>query len=114
MPEACCHSVNISEGGMAVSTIVPLSAGEAVQVQFTLPGHQVPLMAESTICWLKTGRLGVRFVSLSPESKSELQGWLSRKLEEALPKFVADKFRKAESPSIKAGDPSIYEERPVS
>jgi hypothetical protein len=43
-------------------------------------------------------------VTLSPERKSELQDWLSRKLEEALPEFVADKFRKAEnsSPTISA------------
>ena len=114
MPEVRCHSVNISEGGMALSTFVPLGAGETVQVQFTIPDHKVTFVLESKICWLKTGRLGVRFVSLSPESKSELQGWLSRKLEEALPEFVADKFRKAESPSIKAEDPSIYEQRPVS
>jgi CheY-like chemotaxis protein len=107
MPEVRCHSMNISEGGMAVSTFVPLSAGEPVQVQFTIPDHKVVFVAESTICWLKTGCLGFRFVSLSPERKSELQGWLSRKLEEALPEFVADKFRKAE-------DSSICEKRPVS
>jgi CheY-like chemotaxis protein len=107
MPEVRCHSVNISEGGMALSTFVPLIAGEDVQVQFTLPGHKVPFVADSTICWLKTGRLGVRFVSLSPERKSELQGWLSRKLEESLPESVACQFRKAE-------DASIDEERPVS
>jgi hypothetical protein len=104
MREVRCHSVNISEGGMAVSAFVPLSSGEDVQVQFTLPGHEIPFVAESTICWLKTGRLGVRFVTLSPERKSELQDWLSRKLEEALPEFVADKFREAEnsSPTISA------------
>src|SRR5664279_5621945 len=50
MPEVRCHSVNISEGGMAVSTFVPLSAGEYVRVQFTLPGHITLLSAESTIC----------------------------------------------------------------
>jgi len=94
LPEVRCRSVNVSEGGMAVSTFVPLSAGEDVQVQFTLPGHKVPLLAESKICWLKTGHLGVRFVLLSPECKSELQEWLSRKLEEALPEFVARKFQK--------------------
>jgi hypothetical protein len=97
MPEVRCHSVNISEGGMAVSAFVPLSAGEDVQVQFTLPDHEVPFSAESKICWLKTGRLGVRFVTLSPERKSELQGWLSRKLEQELPDFVASKFRKVEA-----------------
>ena len=45
MPEVLCHSVNISEGGMAVSTFVPLIAGEEVQVQFTLPDH------ERVHCW---------------------------------------------------------------
>jgi hypothetical protein len=77
MPDVRCRSVNISEGGMAVSTSVRLNAGEHVQVQFTIPDHKVPLVADSTICWLKTGHLGVRFVSLSPTRKSELQEWLS-------------------------------------
>jgi CheY-like chemotaxis protein len=94
MPEVRGHSVNISEEGMAVSTFVPLVVGEDVQVRFTLPDHERELLAESTICWLKSGRLGVRFVSLSKECKSELQGWLSGKLEDILPEFVAGKFRK--------------------
>jgi CheY-like chemotaxis protein len=93
-PEVRCSSVNVSEGGMALSTIVPLSQGEKVHVQFTLPGHEVPFVAESTICWLKTGHIGLRFVSLSQEHMSELQGWLSRKLEEALPESVASQFQK--------------------
>ena len=100
MPEVHCHSVNISEGGMALSTFVPLNPGECVQVQFTLPSQRVPFVVESKICWLKSGLLGVRFVSLSPEGKSELQDWLSRKLEEALPESVACQFRKAETSSL--------------
>jgi CheY-like chemotaxis protein len=92
LPEVRCRSVNISEGGMAVSTLVPLSPGEEVQVEFTLPDHEVPFLAESRICWGKTGHLGVRFVSLPPERKSELQDWLARKLENALPEFVAGQF----------------------
>ena len=92
MPEVRCYSVNISEGGMAVSTFVPLSPGEEVQVRFAIPGHEVTFLAESTVCWLKTNHLGIRFVSLSPEHKSELQDWLSQKLEETLPEFVAGKF----------------------
>ena len=92
MPLVRCDTVNISEGGMAVRTFVPLSAGEDVQVQFNLPDHKGPFLAESKICWLKTGRLGVRFVSFSQGHKSELQGWLSRKLEDLLPDSVAGKF----------------------
>ena len=91
-----CNSLNISEGGMALSTLVPLVAGESVGVQFTLPDHETPCSAESTICWGKTGQLGIRFVAISEEHKSELEVWLSHKLEETLPAFVAGKFRKAE------------------
>jgi c-di-GMP-binding flagellar brake protein YcgR len=94
MPEVRCDSVNISEGGMAVRTLVPLSAGEEVRVQFTLPDHKDPFLAESRICWWKEGHLGIRFVSLAPEHKSKLQAWLSRKLEENLPESVAGKFRR--------------------
>jgi CheY-like chemotaxis protein len=78
---------------MAVNTSDPLSPGEDVQVQFTLPDHKVPFVAESRICWWKTGHLGIRFVSLSPEHESELQNWLSQKLQETLPEFVAGKFQ---------------------
>jgi CheY-like chemotaxis protein len=99
LPEVRCYSVNISEGGMAVSTFVPLSPGEEVQVQFRLPDHEVPFLAESRICWWKTGHLGIRFVSFPPERKSKLQDWLSRKLEETLPEFVALKFQTAEGSS---------------
>jgi CheY-like chemotaxis protein len=94
MAEVRCYSVNISEGGMAVSTFVPLNIGENVQVQFALPDHQEPFLAESTICWWKTGHLGVRFVSFSQGAKPVLQDWLSQRLEEMLPEFVAGKFRK--------------------
>jgi hypothetical protein len=95
MPDVRCRSVNISEGGMAVSVLVPLNAGEDVQVQFTLPGHKEPFLVDSTICWLKTGDCGVRFVSLSLERESELQEWLSRKLEEEIPESVARQFQMA-------------------
>jgi hypothetical protein len=96
MPEVRCHSVNISEGGMALRIVVPFRLGEEVQIQFTLPGREIPFSVKSTVRWLKSSLLGVRFVSLSSEHKSELQGWLARKLEEELPDFVSDQFRWAE------------------
>jgi CheY-like chemotaxis protein len=96
MQEVWCNSVDISGGGMALSTQVPFLPGENVRVQFTLPDHEVPLSAESTICWSKTGNFGVRFVSISDEQKSELQVWLSQRLEETLPEGVAGQFRKTE------------------
>jgi len=97
--EIRCNSVNISGGGMALSTQVPPPLGENVRVQFTLPDHETPVVAESTICWSKTGQLGVRFVSIADEHESELQTWLSRELEQILPEYVADQFRKAQRSS---------------
>ena len=79
-----------------MSTASFRSPGENVQVQFTLPDHEVPFLAESTICWSKAGHFGIRFVSVSDENKSELQSWLSDKLEETLPESVAKQFRKAD------------------
>jgi diguanylate cyclase (GGDEF)-like protein/PAS domain S-box-containing protein len=94
--EVRCSSVNISGGGMALGTQIPLLPGEGVRVQFTLPDHEAQFVAKSTICWSKAGHFGVRFVSVSDEDKSQLQTWLSEKLEETLPEFVAKQFRKAE------------------
>jgi CheY-like chemotaxis protein len=99
-PENRCDGVNVSEGGMAVSTSVSLSPGDKVHVQFTLPGHEVPFLADSAICWGEKGHLGIRFMSLSEEHKSELQGWLSRQQEKMIPKFVAGKFQRPEGCSL--------------
>jgi diguanylate cyclase (GGDEF)-like protein/PAS domain S-box-containing protein len=97
MQEVWCNRVNISGGGMSLNAHIPLVPGETVRVQFTLPDHTAPLLAESTICWSKAGNLGVRFVLISDGHKSVLQTWLSLKLEEMLPESVADQFRKMES-----------------
>ena len=92
--EVHCKSVNISAGGIAVNTSVPIVPGENVRLQFTLPDRTVSFVAVSTVCWSREGNLGVRFLSMSGEQKSELQAWLSRKLEEMLPESVAEQFRK--------------------
>jgi ActR/RegA family two-component response regulator len=95
-PEIHGRTVNISEGGIAIATTVSLEPGIKVQVQFTLPGHETPFAVDATICWCKETYLGLQFTSLSPDLKSELQEWLSRRLEQSLPQSVADKFRKTD------------------
>jgi CheY-like chemotaxis protein len=94
MSDVYCYAHNISEGGMALSTIVSFSPGEEVRVEFTLPETKTLYIAGSTICWLRTGHLGLRFTALSEALKSELQERLSQKLEELLPEYVAKKFQK--------------------
>ena len=97
LQEVRCFSLNISEGGMGLSTHIALIPGESVSVQFTLPDRTAPLLAQSTICWSKAGHLGVRFVSITDEQQSVLQVWLSQTFEETLPEFVAAQFRNGEA-----------------
>jgi len=84
------RTINISEGGMSVSAAAPFGPGDQVQLQFALPGDEFQLVLESTVCWAKERALGLQF--LSPHQTSKLQQWLSRRLEEAMPKSVRDKF----------------------
>lgn len=90
------QTVNISEGGIAISTSVPLGPGIKVQVEFTLPGHKSPFVVGAAVCWCKDTYLGLQFTSLSPQVSTELQEWLARRLEESLPSSVTDRFRNIE------------------
>src|SRR5207253_1531282 len=90
--EIRCQAVNISEGGMAVISSVPLKPGMQVTLQFAIPGQGSQFAAESEICWCdEKGRAGLRFGALSPEQKTDLKQWLSKMLEETLPESVAVK-----------------------
>jgi len=104
--EVRCHSINISEGGLALNTPVSLKTGELVQLRFALPGRQDPWTMEGTVCWEKTERIGVRFASISTERKTELQEWLARKLEEQIPDAIAETFNNSGTGSL-ANRPAV-------
>jgi ActR/RegA family two-component response regulator len=90
-----CQTLNISEGGMAMTVPVPLKSGALVSVHFQLPGRLFQFAAQSFICWSdQEGRAGLQFASPSGVWKSELQEWLSQRLEDSLPESVAEKFRR--------------------
>jgi CheY-like chemotaxis protein len=90
------ETVNVSEQGVALSLPVPLAVGSEGKVQFTLPDFQSPIAAGSRVCWSnQNGQAGLCFFSLAPEDQSELQHWLSRRLEQQLPESVAEKFRQS-------------------
>jgi len=88
LPEIACRSINISEGGMAVSTLVALSPGEEVQVQFALYGQKAPFVVESIILWCSEDGVGIHFKPLSQGHKSKLRDWLSSQMEDLLPEHV--------------------------
>jgi ActR/RegA family two-component response regulator len=76
---------DISEGGMAVRLLTPLTPGVDGIVQFTLPNTRVPIRAEAKVCWCKeTGQAGLVFLELSARDSSELQQWVACKFAEQL------------------------------
>jgi DNA-binding NtrC family response regulator len=85
-PEFVATSVNISEGGMALSTSVPLQVGERLSLKMTLPGTDCPIKINGEVGWNDmAGRLGLEFVQVSQAVKDALQSWIANRVEENLP-----------------------------
>ena len=79
-------TVNISEGGMALNSPVPLQVGEKVHLKLTLPATEIPARISGEISWSDdTGRVGLEFVQVSVTLAEQLQTWLADRLEECLP-----------------------------
>ena len=91
-----CETMNISEGGLAIRTSGAFKPGSAVTAKFVLPGESRAFQMEAEICWNdNSGHAGLQFRSSTAEQKALLQGWLSSRIEEALPEAVARLFHKA-------------------
>lgn len=79
-------SVNISEGGMALTSSVPLQVGERVKLTLTLPAMESPARLSGEICWTDdAGRMGLEFIQVPAIVAEQLQSWLAARLEECLP-----------------------------
>ena len=90
-----CEMMNISEGGLAVTTIVTFDPGAAVKAEFILPDEATAFNIDAEICWCdKKGRAGLHFRSVLPDQQVLLQDWLSRKIEQGIPEPVARLFRR--------------------
>ncbi|HEX8815824.1 MAG TPA: PilZ domain-containing protein [Terriglobales bacterium] len=89
-----CETFDLSEGGMGLNTSSLLEPGTEVTIDFTLPGQDDPMRVAAEVCWCSPqGRVGVRFADPSAAQRSELQGWLSSRLEKVLPEGVVARFR---------------------
>lgn len=81
---------NISEGGVALGTKRTSEMTGPVQLRMQLPGLNRVLEAQGEFVWTNdAGRVGVRFTSIAPLVKSDLDTWLSRQLEIAAPNLVS-------------------------
>jgi PilZ domain len=92
--ELLCETVNISEGGIAITCPTALDPDLPLRVRFNLPDRTNQLSADTRVCWSGKGELvGLQFLFLPSSQESDLQEWLARKLDETLPADVAALFR---------------------
>jgi hypothetical protein len=88
------RTINVSEGGLAVSNSPPLEPGSKATVEFTLSDPPLLIRANARVCWSNDkGEAGLSFVHLPFDMTSALQQWLAVKLEEQLPGNVAGRIR---------------------
>jgi DNA-binding response OmpR family regulator len=82
-------SVNISEGGMALTVPDSLKVGEALQLSMTLPGTDRSAEMSGEVCWADTtGSVGIEFGRLSSTVSEMLQSWLFERLRDAVPEVA--------------------------
>jgi CheY-like chemotaxis protein len=85
-PEFVATSVNVSEGGMALASSVPLQVGERVSLKLALPGAESTATISSEVCWTdNAGRVGLEFVQVPAALAELLQSWIADRLEECQP-----------------------------
>jgi uncharacterized protein (TIGR02266 family) len=75
-------ALNLSQEGMLIETVEPLPAGAKLEMEFTLPGQEKPLLAQGEVVRatrLAGGRkhgLGVRFLELAPDVQRAVREFL--------------------------------------
>jgi c-di-GMP-binding flagellar brake protein YcgR len=84
--EFVATSVDISEGGMALASPVPLQVGEKVKLKLALPGAERSSTIDSEVgCSDNAGRVGLQFLRVPAIVVEQLQSWIADRLEECQP-----------------------------
>jgi transcriptional regulator with GAF, ATPase, and Fis domain len=78
--EVTAAIANVSSGGIAIKSPVPLKHGSVFEISFSLPGILSPLEGKAKLAWTSPdGLAGLSFVDVHPVFQRELQQWLSEK-----------------------------------
>jgi ActR/RegA family two-component response regulator len=70
------QTINVSNGGLGITTSIALKAGERLRVSFKLP-NGVEVRAIGSVIWEDGhGKSGISFQSINSEMQSKLESWL--------------------------------------
>jgi uncharacterized protein (TIGR02266 family) len=74
-----CKSGNISEMGIFLVTPDPLSAGSRMELKFSIPGNEAPIVIFGRVMWVQAGEgegetgMGVKFIDPTPEVSAQIK-----------------------------------------
>jgi hypothetical protein len=73
--------LNISEGGLALTSAEILTADHVTQMQFQLPGSREWIEVNGEIAWIIKSKTeaGIRFVNLPENTRKKIRKWISQK-----------------------------------
>ena len=71
--------LNIGEGGLALTSVAPLHTDVPARMRFQLPGSSEWIEASGEIARISESKkeAGLRFVSLSEDTRKQIKGWIS-------------------------------------
>jgi CheY-like chemotaxis protein len=91
--EIRARTTNVSEGGMAIRAVAPLSRGDSGKLSLSLPDNRGTLEAKAELVWVDgNGRAGVRFTEVAKDSRKILEQWLEEEILRVDPIADAKRF----------------------
>jgi CheY-like chemotaxis protein len=85
--------IDVSEGGL--SAVVPDDSGVprgSLRIKFNIPDAAFAIEGKAEVIWHRTGKVGLQFTLLRPQSRADLDKWLGRRFEEAEQRLAAKRI----------------------
>jgi hypothetical protein len=72
--------LNISEGGLALTSAEILTTDHLAPMRFQLPGSQERIETNGEIAWITRSKTeaGIRFANLQKDSRKKIRKWISQ------------------------------------
>jgi hypothetical protein len=93
--------VNLSEGGMAIQTMLSLKLGQTLKFALPLEGIEAGVRGMAEVVWCDgSGRAGLRFNGLSEGDRFLLSIWLARNQDHILSKTALHELQGSRSSAL--------------
>src|SRR5881398_2143208 len=74
---AAALTLNLSHGGIAIRTTIPLDAGTKIKIRFRMPGSKRDIDAKGHVAWSdRRVGMGIQFESVEPSHQAVIDGFV--------------------------------------